>query len=137
MSVTNRTDGTGNNMSLPTYGKFYKDGKVVGTGFCNPGWFLTDNGLKSCIIQSMDNAWSYFEIPSSGETVNRYGEELSKFFTTPEDLKSFDRISILGIDIPRDVAMQVYFKTEGWEDTWISFMNSLKEQQSKNNDPVQ
>ena len=107
-------------MSLPTHGYFYKDGKIVGAGFCNPGWFLTADALRGCVKQAMDAAWyRYGDEFKETEWSKRYDD----YFTTAEDLRTFDYLSIFEFKIPRDIAMRDYFDDLSDEE-WDAFIES-------------
>lgn len=93
-------------MSLPTYATFYKNDKVVGAGFCNPGWFITPESFKSCIPEAMDAAWErYRDIPKYIDST------LDRYFTTEEDLRNFEYMKLFGVKINRNIALAVYKKT--------------------------
>lgn len=115
----------GENMSLPTYAKFYKDDKIVGVGFCNPGWSVSPDTLKCCIKESMDDAWDRYR---EDFTPTEYTQRNDKYFTNSDDLKMFDYIKVFDIIIPRDIAMPIYFGKLADED-WNAFIRQIQSKQ--------
>lgn len=117
-------------MSLPTRGIFYKDEKIVGVGACNPGWSLSSDGLRRCVTQSMDDAWEFFlPVVESWERSNEFKLRDAKYFTTPDDLRYFDYVSIFDIKIQRSLALKVYavyYREKGREiPEWDQFWEQL------------
>ncbi len=109
-------------MSLPTYAKFYKENKLVGVGFCNPGWSLSPDGLKRCVSESMDDAWDRYR---DNFEPTEYTQRNDKYFTNSDDLKQFEHMEVFGIIIPRDIAIRVYFNKLTGEE-WDSFIKEIE-----------
>ena len=107
-------------MSLPTYASFIKDGRIVGIGFCNPGWFLTAEALRSCIKESMDAAWERYR---EDFKPSEWSERHDKYFTTEADLRDFEYMEVFDIMIPREIAMKEYSNTLT-DDEWMTFTKS-------------
>lgn len=111
-------------MSLPTYGRFYKDGKIVGIGFCNVGWFMNIQGLRRCIKASMDDAWDRYRPKEEVLEDIKTGDQYAEYFTTEDDLKNFEYIKIYEFHIPRKVALAVYFNKDA-DAVWEEYCKSI------------
>lgn len=109
-------------MSLPSWGLLVKDDKVVGCGFCNPGWWLDNNGVKRCIKQTLESCEDFINERDNKKWKNEngvYWPIYHKYFTsTDEDVFNFDYIIVFEYKIPRKVALTLFmlgYTDEEWD----------------------
>lgn len=106
-------------MSLPTYALFVKDEKFVGVGMTNIGLFFDGGQLPRAIRDAMSNAWSRY---SECFKPNDWTKRDDHYFTTQEDLESFQFMVLYDFIIPYEVAIKVYagmYTDDQWKDIFL------------------
>lgn len=97
-------------MSLPSIATFYKDEKIVGAACINIGWYVTPEGITTCLGDALDSAMKFYGEHSDWHP--RHAEDMAPYFTTLKDLKAFDHITLYGYKIPRSAMSFLLEKPE-------------------------
>lgn len=107
-------------MSLPTDAVFLKKNKIVGLGACNIGWYINPEGILGCIYDAWCNAVAHFRVLDPNmdnySVYQRGKEKESKYFSTPDDLASFEYVLLYEYYIPREFAESVFNGTRTEEE---------------------
>jgi hypothetical protein len=110
-------------MSLPSIAYFYKDGKIVGAGSVNIGWFEQPEAVERCITEALIDS-SRFYLGCDEPWYPKWKERMSMYFTTLEDLQQFQFMELYSWVIPRQVIKElIHDFTLSSED----FIKQLKE----------
>lgn len=102
-------------MSLPEHARFYKNGKMVGIGFCNIGWFIQYDQIPKCIFNAWERAIGYYsEITETDEKIKerilKHRKQDKEYFTTREDLIGFTHVYLYSLCIDKDTVSELYHK---------------------------
>lgn len=121
---------SGVNMSLPTTAFFLKADLIVGAGFCNIGWFINLDRIWDCMVDAAQSAMDYHsdvneiaernakryrpctpdDVSRNVENTLRWRKRVEKYFTTLEDLKSFEYMYLYDYKIDRYVVENMLTK---------------------------
>lgn len=125
-------------MSLPSWGLLVKDDKIVGCGFCNPGWWLDINGVKRCISQTLERCEDFMSDREHKKWKQENGEYkpiYHKYFTgSDEDVLNFDYLIIFEYKIPRKVAITAHvlgFTDEEWDFVFEKHVSEMDKEEYK------
>lgn len=112
-------------MSLPSQALFIKDGQVVGLAYVNCGYYSNGQAIARLLLPALVEAKSYFTRDQSRLSPERKAaieKEVGFWFTTLEDLETFDAVTLYGHIFPRSVYAEL--QTDGFNVTVEAAINA-------------
>lgn len=112
-------------MSLPSQAIFVKGGVIVGLAYVNCGFWATGDAIARLLIPALVDAKSFFtrdRANMSSERLQAIQTEWGPWFTSLEDLETFEYVCVYGHVFPRSVYAEL--RTDGFNVTVEAAINA-------------